>query len=289
MQDAANTASRSKKRVPHIESLHISSNNDALELLHCWSKQEQFTTPVLFLHGIFVGAWCWQHFLEDFGRQGWDAWALSFRGHGNSTRKAYYGLNDFVADAEVAIDYIVEQTGQMPVVVGHSMGGMVLQRLMLSRPLKGALLLCTIPPQGLTPLAWSNWLMRPLDMMHMAELIQQGNRVSAEQLRVGLFAQEVNPVLSAQYAAQSVSESPFLWAELAQGSMMTPWYRRCPVAVMGTKQDRLVPSHITELTAMSYQVPVRWIDDLGHGVMLEQNWQQAAAQVQEVLFELLNS
>ena len=66
-------------------------------------------------------------------------------------------------------------------------------------------------------------------------------------------------------------------------SILTPWWRKCPVAVMGTKQDRLVPQNITELTAMSYQVPVHWIDHVGHGVMLEQDWQQAAVQIRQVM------
>ena len=126
-----------------------------------------------------------------------------------------------------------------------------------------------------------------MDMMHMAELIQQGNRVSAEQLREGLFEQPINPVVLAQFAAQSVAESPLLWTELAQGSMLTPWWRKCPVAVMGTKQDRLVPQNITELTAMSYQTSVHWIDHVGHGVMLEQDWQQAATDIRHVMQKMI--
>lgn len=258
-----------------------------LELLRQQPAQPSEHPPILFMHGIFVGAWCWQHFLPDFAAQGHDSWAVSFRGHGNSQNNGWYGLQDFVRDAEHAVDHIYRRTGKMPIVVGHSMGGMVLQRLMLSRHLPAAVLLCAMPPQGLAPLAWSNWWLRPMDMVHMAELIQQGNRVSAEQMRIGMFEQAVNPLLLAQYAAQSVSESPFLWAELAQGSMMTPWWRPCPVAVMGTKQDRLVPANITELTALSYQVPVKWIEGLGHGVMLEQDWQQAATQIRHTVQELL--
>ena len=204
---------------------HIQPDNCAypLELLRHVSAHDENNTPVLFLHGIFVGAWCWQHFLPDFAEHGWDAWALSFRGHGNSQANGWFGLNDFVSDAEIAVDYIYRQTGKMPIVIGHSMGGMVLQRLMVLRHLQAAVLLCSIPPQGLTPLAWSNWFLRPMDMMHMAELIQQGNRVSAEQLREGLFEQPINPVVLAQYAAQAVAESPILWTELAQGSILTSY------------------------------------------------------------------
>ncbi|MBP6553238.1 MAG: hypothetical protein KA221_07925, partial [Vitreoscilla sp.] len=47
---------------------HIQPDNCAypLELLRHVSAHDENNTPVLFLHGIFVGAWCWQHFLPDF-------------------------------------------------------------------------------------------------------------------------------------------------------------------------------------------------------------------------------
>jgi pimeloyl-ACP methyl ester carboxylesterase len=94
---------------------HIQPDNCAypLELLRHVSAHDENNTPVLFLHGIFVGAWCWQHFLPDFAEHGWDAWALSFRGHGNSQANGWFGLNDFVSDAEIAVDYIYRQTGKM--------------------------------------------------------------------------------------------------------------------------------------------------------------------------------
>ena len=222
---------------------HIQPDNCAypLELLRHVSAHEQEQTPVLFLHGIFVGAWCWQHFLPDFAHHGWDAWALSFRGHGNSQANGWFGLNDFVSDAEIAVDYIYRQTGKMPIVIGHSMGGMVLQRLMVSRQLQAAVLLCSIPPQGLAPLAWSNWFLRPMDMMHMAELIQQGNRVSAEQLREGLFEQPINPVVLAQYAAQAVAESPMLWTELAQMSCGGDGHKARP---LGAAKHHRIDRHV---------------------------------------------
>lgn len=285
MQEAATNTQARSTPAPHTLQYHQPHSPYALELLRQPNELVD-AQPVLFLHGIFVGAWCWQHYLPDFAQNNWDAWALSFRGHGNSHRHGMFGLNDFVADAEYAVDYIEQQTGKKPIVVGHSMGGMVLQRLMMSRRLQAAVLLCSIPPQGLTPLAWSNWFLRPLDMMHMAELIQQGNRVSAEQLRIGMFAQSVNPMLLAQYASQAVSESPFLWSELAQGSMLTPMWKPCPVMVLGTKLDRLVPSNITELTALSYQVKVQWLEQVGHGLMLEQDWQPAALQLREAMHPL---
>ena len=42
--------------------------------------------PLLFVHGAFVAAWCWDdNFLPYFAQHGFAAHALSLRGHGGST------------------------------------------------------------------------------------------------------------------------------------------------------------------------------------------------------------
>ena len=46
-------------------------------------------TPILFVHGLFVGAWGWaEHFLDAFAAQGYATHAVSLRGHGQSEGRA---------------------------------------------------------------------------------------------------------------------------------------------------------------------------------------------------------
>src|ERR1700722_1941644 len=46
---------------------------------------ESHPVPLLFVHGAWHAAWCWdEHFLSFFADKGYRALALSFRGHGNS-------------------------------------------------------------------------------------------------------------------------------------------------------------------------------------------------------------
>jgi pimeloyl-ACP methyl ester carboxylesterase len=41
--------------------------------------------PLVFIHGGFAGAWCWDvHFLDWFATRGWECHAPSLRGHGES-------------------------------------------------------------------------------------------------------------------------------------------------------------------------------------------------------------
>lgn len=63
-------------------------------------------TPLLFVHGAWHGAWCWDvHFLDYFAQHGFAAHAVSLRGHGNSEgRSKLRGtrIADYVQDVAAA-------------------------------------------------------------------------------------------------------------------------------------------------------------------------------------------
>ncbi len=68
------------------------------------------------------GAWIWEHFLGFFAARGYPAYAVSLRGHGGSEGDlAVASFEDYVDDVETAAKAI----GSEPVLVGHSMGGLV--------------------------------------------------------------------------------------------------------------------------------------------------------------------
>ena len=60
--------------------------------------------PLLFIHGSGHAAWCWaEHFLDYFADRGFDANALSLRGHGGSNgrdRLRWTSIADYVEDVE---------------------------------------------------------------------------------------------------------------------------------------------------------------------------------------------
>jgi pimeloyl-ACP methyl ester carboxylesterase len=87
--------------------------------------------PLVLLHGVTS---CWQSFLPliPFLTPLWKVYALDFRGHGKSGRKAgHYRKPDYVADVGKFIDAEVQE----PVILlGHSLGGLVSLLLAEERP-----------------------------------------------------------------------------------------------------------------------------------------------------------
>jgi pimeloyl-ACP methyl ester carboxylesterase len=83
---------------------------------------------LLFVHGLGHGAWCWEHWQSAAADAGYSSSAVSLRGHGGSPgRLRTSRLGQYADDViEVAMSLPAP-----PVIVGHSMGGLVAMRMAL--------------------------------------------------------------------------------------------------------------------------------------------------------------
>src|ERR1700738_4622063 len=81
---------------------------DMLEVIDKGSVSESHPVPLLFVHGAWHAAWCWdEHFLSFFADKGYRALALSFRGHGDSTTNKPLracSVADYVEDVRSVAD-----------------------------------------------------------------------------------------------------------------------------------------------------------------------------------------
>ena len=104
--------------------------------------------PLLFVHGAFHGAWCWsEHFLDHFAARGYQALAVTLRGH---TGEPVPRVNDFtVADYVADVAAVARSLSTPPVVIGHSMGGFVVQKYLAAHSAPAGVLLASAPPYGL--------------------------------------------------------------------------------------------------------------------------------------------
>src|ERR1700694_3612223 len=104
--------------------------------------------PLLFVHGAWHGAWCWEeHFLRYFADRGWSVKAIDLRGQGSAPgrkRLRWTRIADYVTDLAEAADSLPEP----PVVIGHSMGGLVVQKYLESHTAPAAVLVASVPPAG---------------------------------------------------------------------------------------------------------------------------------------------
>src|SRR5574340_123070 len=103
-----------------------------LEVIDKGACSESHPIPLLFVHGSWHAAWCWdEHFLDYFADRGYRALAVSLRGHGGSDSPKPLrrcSIADYVDDVAAVADSLPVR----PVVIGHSMGGFITQKYLES-------------------------------------------------------------------------------------------------------------------------------------------------------------
>ena len=81
--------------------------------------------PVLLLHGGGQTRHAWRKTAEQLATNGWTAYAVDQRGHGDSEwiESGAYAFTDFAADAAAVAHTLHAQHGRRPLAIGASLGG----------------------------------------------------------------------------------------------------------------------------------------------------------------------
>jgi non-heme chloroperoxidase len=234
--------------------------------------------PLLFVHGGYCDGWCWDpYFLPWFAQQGYASHALSLRGHGGSGgRETLFlaGLDDYAADVE----RVAASLPAPPVLIGHSMGAAVVERLLATRPVAAAALLAPLPPSGLITMAARLATERPDYLMQMAML--DPSRLSShvlETLRPFYFSSDVAPALLAEASRHLGVESPRALLDLSlRLHWQLPERGGTPTFVLGVDGDRICTPDDVRATAEHHGVVATILPGLAHMMMLDSHWIEPA-------------
>lgn len=113
-------------------------------------QRKSVTTPVVFTHGAFCGGWAFDAFREPFESAGFETHAPNLPHHergGDLERLAQSGLREY----SHALTHYVRALRAPPILVGHSLGGLVSQIAAMHTPIAGLVLLAPSAPWGVPP------------------------------------------------------------------------------------------------------------------------------------------
>lgn len=254
-----------------------------LEVIDKGEASATHPVPLLFVHGAWHAAWCWdEHFLDFFADRGYRAVALSFRGHGSSsttTRLRNLSFADYVDDVAT----VAESLPTAPVVIAHSMGGVIAQRYLETHDAPAAVLMCSMPPQGYLR-SGLRWLRRhPWDF---AKLTVTGSSLpyvnTPELARERFFSPNTPEPLVRRYAARLQEESARTGRD---GLVKLPRPDRvsAPMLVLGAAEDGAVSQDEIRATARAYRTEPVFFPDMGHNLMLEPDWAVVAHRIDDWL------
>lgn len=249
----------------------------SLELIHEAAAVARNAPPLLFVHGAYAAASCWQqYFLPWFAAQGYDCWALSLRGHGDSPgREQLHGLG--IADYVTDVAWACGQLPAPPVLVGHSMGGYVVQQYLRQHPAAGAILLASVPPGGMAMSTWRLGLTAP-DILLGLNLFQQGRHIpTAGEVRRMLLSPDAGLPLAQWLADNCQIESQRAILDMSLTTALFACKLPCPALSIVGRNDLLVSPLEAQIGGRQLGLDTTVLPELGHMLMLDTNWPAVAA------------
>jgi pimeloyl-ACP methyl ester carboxylesterase len=234
-------------------------------------------TPLLFVHGAWHAAWCWDvHFLDYFAQHGFAAHAVSLRGHGNSEgrdRLRWTRIADYVEDVAEA----ARQLPRPPVVIGHSMGGLVVQKYLEKSLAPVAVLLASVPPAGALATTLRIAGRHPALFAKANLILSLYPLVATAPLaREAFFSDGLADEQVQAYAKKLQDESYFGFLDMIVFNLPKPDRVKTPVLVLGAARDTIFSPAEVEATARAYKTQPEIFPDMAHDMMLEPGWQAVA-------------
>lgn len=241
---------------------------------------------LVLVHGAWHSSWCWdEHFVSYLTDAGYSCTAVTLPGHG-SRPDPHARIWNRIPDYVSAVRETVNGIDGPVAVIGHSMGGLVTQRL-LERPhpatVVAGVLMASVPPDGagVTTLRAAR-----RDAVGVGTAVMTANMwpivSSEEKVRHALFS-ENTPAEVVRATSERLQNESYL----AYLSMILrpprPSRVDVPMLIVAAEQDGLFTTAQQRRLAHAYDAPYVEVPGSGHDIMLDTGWQVAADAILEWL------
>ena len=254
-----------------------------LEVITREPKERKFETPLLFIHGTGHAAWCWdENFLPFFAENGFSSHAVSLRGHGTSDgaeKLKWTRIADYVED----VSRVAGEIDSPPVVIGHSLGGLVAVKYLEEHEGAAGVLIAPSPTEGMFWSGLKIQLRNPLLMAMVA--LKQDYAVLYGTPRLAkkfLFSADADESWVERHSSRVGRESYLAALEMIY-NLPNPEKLNAPMLVVGAENDAILPVSVIEKSARVLNADCRIFPNMAHDMMLEKGWQDVAAHIADWL------
>lgn len=243
---------------------------------------------IVFVHGAMHGAWAWdEHFLPWFAARGWHVVALDLRGHGASPSDKsvlWASVQDYLDDLTEVVDGLPNP----PVLLGHSLGGFVVQRYLEHHAAPAAVLVGSTPYSGAMRLTLRAIRHNPVGALRtFATLRLLPMFGTPDAAHYWFFAADAPREQVAEHSRRLTDESFRAVVDTVVRPVRTKKVTT-PLLVAGGSGDRTATPEDVAITARRYGVEPVCLDGLPHDLMLDAGWERAATCIADWLADTLH-
>ncbi|MFI5960017.1 alpha/beta hydrolase [Cryptosporangium sp. NPDC051539] len=250
------------------------------------------STPVLLIHGLWLHASSWADWADLFGAAGYDVSAPGWPGDPDTVAEARanpesiadHGIDDVVAHYAG----IIAGLPASPILIGHSFGGMIAQRLLGQDLARAAVAIDAAQIKGVLPLPLSA-LRSTLPVFRNPANRHKAVSLTAEQFRFA-FGNAIPPEESLElfekwaipapgkplFEAATANFDPHSPAAVNTGNEL-----RGPLLLITGGKDHTVPEAVTRATLKQYRhsdavTDILEFPDRAHSLTIDHGWRDVA-------------
>lgn len=235
--------------------------------------------PILFLHGAYCDSWVWkEHFLEYFTEQGFDCYTLNFELEQSLFTMCPTTLTTYVNQV---LDTI-KKIGQVPIVVGHSMAGAVMQKLYQQHQIEfpAWVMMTPAPARNFYESSQEMLMNNPMLFSQMYMLQMLGKHfVSPTLAKHALFSDEFDNKKAESYiplikGMPNTVVADIMMMNIPDNDLQVNF----PVLLQAAKHDRLISSKNIATLEKTFNVKAKYYNS-GHALMLDNQWNKVAEDI----------
>lgn len=230
-------------------------------------------TRIIMVHGAFCGGWAFERFREPFEAAGFDVSAPDLRGHGPADPPGAVtgvSMSDYAAD----IADLCRAQATPPVLIGHSMGGLVTQMAARRAPVSALVLLAPSPPWGVAAgtleeaaTAFGVQLLGPFMPGAISPERSLMRAYSLDRLAKG--EREAAVARLRPESARAVRETLNWWMDPFMTTSVGPGPLKAPALALVGERDRIHAPASVRLTARRIGAAFKVVPEMNHWLPAE--------------------
>lgn len=249
---------------------------------------------IVMIHGTWCGGWVWDNYKNFFEQKGFDCITPTLRLHDvnpNESPNPELGMTsilDYVED----INNLVSTLQKPPILMGHSMGGMLAQIVGSQIPTKAIVCIATAGPFGIS-------LIQPLSVLRSFKSIstkwkwwkkpmRQTFKEAAYSMLHLLPIEEQKTIYNRLVfdSGQALFETSYMNFDSKKACRFDESEITSPILFISSKEDRIIPSSSVKKCAAKYNNSIfKEFDNHAHWIIGEQGWQDVSEYINNWLSE----
>lgn len=240
---------------------------------------------IVMIHGMWGAAWCWEPFKSYFEKRGYTCHVPVLRHHDASPSDpppkglGTTSLLDYVDDLEAYLSGFDEP----PILFGHSMGGLLAQKLAEKGLAQKAVLLTPAAPAGIHIISWSV-LKCFLSMFLGWAFWRKPHKIPFKRAVYAFLHQLPESLQKEAYqklvyeSGQAASEIGLWFLDPQKASRVDAANITCSMLIVAASNDRIVPASAVRKIAEKYRHTATFKEFTGHSHWLigEKKWEDVA-------------